>query len=374
MKNIFITLFLFVLCIQHTAFAMEPEPRTTQTLPLDELVSFLDKEINKKYDSNFFSVFSTQLSDEDFLNVMHIIDQHSHPTSLALINKLCRINTGCRCAVERFLLLARKNIEKVTLYTLETIQNLALPQSITLLDQLPAPIKKLVMESAYNKTSYDYDIVLTGHTDRITFFDICTATHHAATSSLDKTLRLWNLQTGKCVHILPEKDADTIFCMTFNPNGSLLATMKESKVDDNTIKIWSTKSAQLVHTVYQNKTEIRTMPHNINDIKMLIGAIRTYTQYNNNDPDARYYRTHWNNKYKTCLPRYNRDSILRVKKPGCRPLYLCKQIVKNTPDISSEKLDQLPLFQQLTEYEKNIVNKALIAKQELDAHKLLTNK
>lgn len=363
MKDIFITLFLLALCTQHTAFAMETEPHTTQTLPLDELVVTIDKEINKKYDSNFFSVFSTQLSDEDFLNVMLIIYSHSYPTSLALINKLCRINTGCRYAVDRFLLLARKNIEKVTLYTLKTIQDPALPQSITLLDRLPTSIKKLVMESAYNKTSYDYDIALIGHTDRITFFDICTATHHAATSSLDKTLRLWNLQTGKCVHILPEKDADTIFCMTFNPDGSLLAAMKESKVDNNTIKIWSTKSAQLVHAVYRD-TAIKIVPHNENDIRMIIGAIRTYTQYNNNDPDIRYYRTYWNNKYKTCLPRYNRDSILRVKKPGCRSLYLCKQIAQNTPDISSEKLDTLPLFQQLTEYEKNIVNKTLVAKQE----------
>src|SRR5438445_10109796 len=98
---------------------------------------------------------------------MRIIDIHSYPTSLALLNKLYKKNTSCRCAVDRFLLLARKNIKKVTINTLETIQNSALPQSIALLNSLPAPIKKLIMESAYNKTNYDYDIVLTGHADKI---------------------------------------------------------------------------------------------------------------------------------------------------------------------------------------------------------------
>jgi hypothetical protein len=401
MKRILIALSFFVLCTQHTAFSMDiemnfedlyddfwrqtglefigqkKEPLTQQpkkqipfTEELNKLVSTIDAAINKKYSAQFFEVF-LELTSQDFFDIMSLIAQYTNAPSRALLNKLYKKNSSCKQALEYFLAFAQRNINKVTFYSLEAIQNPTAQQKVAQLNKLPAPIKQLLMESAYNKTTGEYTINLKGHTDKITFFDICTVTHHAATSSLDKTLRLWNLQTGKYVLTFPEKNADTISCIAFNHDGSLLATIKQVRAGTpKVIDLWDTKSAQRLHTIQHNNTNLQTSSEYSNDVKMLVGVIKTYAQYNANNPNARYYRTHWNNKYHTqYLPRCNPHATLSIKKLNCRSLTICEHMVKNTPNLLLEHFEQKPLFNELTEYEKNIATKSLVDKEQYKINK-----
>jgi hypothetical protein len=417
MKHILVALSLLALCTQQITFAMETgdtwseielknvdkkNREIIQTQSIDELVSTISAAIDKQYPTNFLGFFSTPLTEQNCLDIINIIFGYSENPSTALIDKLCTANKHYKHAIEHFLGIARANIHNITIYSLEKIQDptqIPLNKQFLILNQLPAMIKKLIIERAYNNISHAYDIILTGHTDNINFFDICVATHQAATSSKDKTLRLWDLQTEKCVHTFPEDNADTIFRMTFNPDGSHLATA-EHPDGYNIIKIWATKSAQLLHTIehnarivefhygqnntlilrnnddYNTHSDIKILSVNNNNVATITDITKKYREKSErNSDDLFLYYAYWNNMYKTETPRCNYgNSKLTVKKLNCRSLYLYYQAIHNTDCITSATqnlLTQQPLFKELTELEKNKITKSFLIKQQ-QTNNLLT--
>lgn len=365
-------------------------PTTTNAPSLneDKLITLINAAINKKYSANstFSYIFTApQLTEQDFFDIISIINKHSKTPSRELILKLTTKNTDCRQAIKHFIDLASKNIDNVTINTLETILHSTLPQPTAELNKLPIIIKPMIMQDAYYNINHSCDIILTGHTDRITSFDICTITHQAATSSADKTLRLWNLKTGKLIHIFSGENNKADY-ITFSPDGSHLVTTRTRIHKDVTsdIKLWETNSAQKLDEININHT-ITTLSYGTNntfiarDITEYPPHIMIFSINNNSinilshvklDVDISINKDmFWNKLYKTQNPynNTNRGSTLTVTKLNCPSLYLCKQAVKNTHYVSSETLDQLaqqPLFQELTEYEKNIITKSLLAKRQ----------
>jgi coronin-1B/1C/6 len=83
--------------------------------------------------------------------------------------------------------------------------------------------------------------VLSGHTRKVGHvqFHPC-AENVVASSSLDYTVKLWNLTTGKAEITLQHKDLVT--CFAFNYNGSLLATTSRDKI----IRIWDIRSGKII--------------------------------------------------------------------------------------------------------------------------------
>jgi hypothetical protein len=66
----------------------------------------------------------------------------------------------------------------------------------------------------------------------------------------------------------------------------------------------------------------------------------------------------WSNIYRTQNPHnQNLGSTLTITKINCRPLYLCQQATKNTHNPLSDGIEEQPLFQKLTDHEKNIIYK-----------------
>ena len=374
--------------LQQTQIESTP---TTITLPVDEdtAIDIIDVAVTIKYPTSLLNMFSTPLTERHFLDIITIISRHTDKLSDEFIDKLSAKNKQCANALEHFIALARKNVENVTIDTLQTIQSSNLEQPIAQLNQLPTQhIKADIMRQALKKTNHPYDIVLHGHTDTIAHFDICEITHRAATSSKDNTLRLWNLKTGQLVHRFPESK-ELIHCVQFNSDGSRLLTATNLLNKTCILKIWETESAQL---------------HDIATIDMAVWKLESGTDnifiacnYDNFGP--RITVVSINNDrikkvastcltYKKCL--YTVDSkhwrhyeakdpnskTLMVTKKTCPPLYVCEQAIKNTPHISPEKSELLmkdPIYKSLTEYEEWIVIKALSAKQQ-QTNKLLTNK
>src|SRR5437773_5729762 len=62
-----------------------------------------------------------------------------------------------------------------------------------------------------------------------------------ASSSRDKTIKLWDVATGALIRTLTEHTAD-VYDVAFSPNGNLLA----SAGADKTIKLWDAHSGKVV--------------------------------------------------------------------------------------------------------------------------------
>lgn len=79
--------------------------------------------------------------------------------------------------------------------------------------------------------------------------------------SADRTVRLWNTQTGELVYIL-KGHANTVWSVAFSPDGLTLA----SGSDDKTIRLWSVSTGQCLKTI-KNRELYDVM--NITDIEGL---------------------------------------------------------------------------------------------------------
>ncbi|XP_047524349.1 F-box-like/WD repeat-containing protein ebi isoform X2 [Pieris napi] len=64
-----------------------------------------------------------------------------------------------------------------------------------------------------------------------------------ASASFDSTVRLWDVETGACVHTLT-KHKQSVFSIAFSPDGKFLA----SGSFDDWVHIWSTRTGSLVHS------------------------------------------------------------------------------------------------------------------------------
>ncbi|MEM7772765.1 MAG: protein kinase [Cyanobacteria bacterium P01_E01_bin.6] len=85
---------------------------------------------------------------------------------------------------------------------------------------------------------------ITGHSSWVTDVAISPVTNTFATSSLDDTVKLWNLQTGELMMSLTGHERG-VNAVTFSPDGTLLLSCS----DDRRIKIWDAFSGKLVRTL-----------------------------------------------------------------------------------------------------------------------------
>lgn len=84
-------------------------------------------------------------------------------------------------------------------------------------------------------------IVLTGHSRKVGHIEFHPCAENVlASSSMDYTVRIWNVTTGKDLITLPHKDMVTSF--SFNYNGSLLATTSR----DKKLRIWDIRSGKII--------------------------------------------------------------------------------------------------------------------------------
>jgi WD40 repeat protein len=353
-------------------------------------IDLIDKEINEKYPTSksLFNIFSTPLTEHDFLDIITIVDKLVNPlTDHLSYYDLREKNKRCDEAFQYFIALAYKNIENVTFDTLSTILCASEKQSIAQLNLLPLRIKEVIMTEARRNIKHPYDIVLSGHTDAITCFDIYSYTNQVATSSKDETLRLWDLKTGKLIHDFSE-NTQYAHCIAFNSDGSRLLTATNCIDKYCRLRVWETVSGKLLRTElvstdiyllnrgeknifiacnyapYQPRLSVISIDNDT--ITMLASTILPYkTNFHDIPQRWDYYEA-----------QKTRSNTLTVTKKNSIPLYICQQAIKNT-DRASEQLSKLTenlAFSILTEYEEGIVMKALTNKEKQQTHKLLTNK
>jgi hypothetical protein len=340
----------------------------------EENIAVLNKTINTQYnaiDNTLRMVMGSPLTTHDYHTIINSFAECSITPNETLITALCAKNDTFKYAIEYFIDLARKNLDNVTIETLETVQNPSLQQPVAELNALPSFFKQYVMERAYNSIDLTYTISLTKHDDIILFFDLHPSTHRAATSCADKKFRLWDLQTGKIIRIF--LNDDYINYIHFNADGSCMVTASNYDDDTSLIKTWDTQSGHLINTThltiptdtirYANNNMIiacdgkQTVPTittmAADTLQKITEAKLLYTVYILNSSYI-----NWENVYRTENPHIQEfGSTLTITKTNCRPFYLCMQAAKNIQHLSSHTINEQPLYKKLTTHEKDIVAK-----------------
>ena len=85
---------------------------------------------------------------------------------------------------------------------------------------------------------------LEGHTDKVTSVALTPDGRHAVSSSHDKTLRVWEIATGRCIRIL-EGHEGPVNSVTLTTDGRFAV----SRSGDGTLRVWEIASGRCVRTL-----------------------------------------------------------------------------------------------------------------------------
>jgi len=80
---------------------------------------------------------------------------------------------------------------------------------------------------------------LTGHSEPIRWIEYSPHGHQIASASDDKTVRLWNTKTGDCYHILIGHQ-ENVSRVVYSPRGDQVAS---ASCRDKTVRLWDTASS-----------------------------------------------------------------------------------------------------------------------------------
>jgi WD40 repeat protein len=68
--------------------------------------------------------------------------------------------------------------------------------------------------------------------------------HRLASASHDQTVKLWEVETGRCLRTLEGHSAQ-VCSVAFTPDGSTLITNSQ----DQTIRLWDSQTGECLHTL-----------------------------------------------------------------------------------------------------------------------------
>ena len=98
------------------------------------------------------------------------------------------------------------------------------------------------------------EIVLTGHSNIVRSIDIAPDNQTLASGSVDGTIKLWDLQTGKLIRTI-SAHSEGVRDIVFAPNGRTLA----SGGVENTIKLWDWQTGKLIRTLTGHSDNINSV-------------------------------------------------------------------------------------------------------------------
>jgi WD40 repeat protein len=96
---------------------------------------------------------------------------------------------------------------------------------------------------------------LHGHTSDILDMDVSRDNQYLATSSYDKTARIWSRQGGEIVHVLRGHE-HYVTIVRFSTDGTFVVTAS----NDNTIRTWSMQTGKELHLFTHNTRTLEISP------------------------------------------------------------------------------------------------------------------
>lgn len=105
---------------------------------------------------------------------------------------------------------------------------------------------------------------LEGHSDRVNHAVFSPNNLWIASASFDKTIRIWEFETGQLMHIL-KGHSDIIWHVAFSPDNKFLA----SAADDKKIMVWDCKSWEIVATFEEHYGRVNSIAFSPDGSKLI---------------------------------------------------------------------------------------------------------
>ncbi|KAF9994553.1 hypothetical protein BGZ65_009815, partial [Modicella reniformis] len=96
----------------------------------------------------------------------------------------------------------------------------------------------------------------------------------------DGTVRLWDVETGDCIHILGVGDKAVssvgynaassdvfVFSVAYSPQGDMIASAK-----DKTVRVWNVETGECRHTLTGHSDEVRSVVYSPNGNQIASGS------------------------------------------------------------------------------------------------------
>jgi len=91
----------------------------------------------------------------------------------------------------------------------------------------------------YSTLNWEHIMALGGHSHDVRSIEFSPQEDQMASGCRDMTVRLWDVETGTCLHILTEH-TDEVNCVAYSPQGDQIA----SASDDKTIRFWDSATGE----------------------------------------------------------------------------------------------------------------------------------
>jgi WD40 repeat protein len=93
--------------------------------------------------------------------------------------------------------------------------------------------------------------MLSGHTDMVLALAFSANGQWLVSGSYDQTIRLWNVRSGQCFHVLQAHDR-TVNGVTFSPDGQIIA----SGGSDRLVRLWDVQTGRCLHVLQGHKSVV----------------------------------------------------------------------------------------------------------------------
>jgi WD40 repeat protein len=106
----------------------------------------------------------------------------------------------------------------------------------------------------WSKPTWTLQQTIEAHTDWVRCLSFTPDGGKLVSGSFDKTIVLWDLQTGESIYTLADRPKG-IFALAVSPDGKLLA----SGSWDETIELWDLAAGKLLHNLTQHEASVRSL-------------------------------------------------------------------------------------------------------------------
>ena len=175
MKYSYKSLLLFSACTCFALFSMDQELANLSEDPIN--IATLAKKISNKINANYSTVpFYLPLygtSPINHLAIVHTMYDHTSNPSTELIDRIYDKNSVFRQSINHFIQLAEDGIDCISPSTIDGYIDTKKKHPSTSINMLKPKIREYCMDKFLSGISCDLDIRFSGHTDKITWYDVC---------------------------------------------------------------------------------------------------------------------------------------------------------------------------------------------------------